>query len=179
MLLIFAAAWLLAGALGAAVMRRRGHDTFAWAVLFLAFGPLAISSDRHRPPEPQVPSHDGSCDLLIDFDGSAQQAEAVEAALKILGGRVTSVTVACTLDWEAATTVRGREAQQQATERLEAFAARLRAMTEAPVDTVVLYGRPKCTIPPFAAEHGYELILAGNQTTNGLPRAGAWLALVP
>ena len=52
-------AWLAVGALSVAVMRRRGHDAFAWAIPFLFLGPfalpVAISTDRHRPIEPARP----------------------------------------------------------------------------------------------------------------------------
>ena len=57
--LAIAAGWVATGAVAVALMRRRGHDAFSWAVLFLFLGPiavpLAISSDRHRPAEPPRP----------------------------------------------------------------------------------------------------------------------------
>lgn len=42
LILAIAVAWVVTGAIAVAVMVRRGHDTFAWTVLFLFLGPLAF-----------------------------------------------------------------------------------------------------------------------------------------
>ena len=92
--LVIAAGWLTIGAIAVAVMHRRGHDTFAWAVLFLCMGPLAIplavSSHRHRPPDPDSPSHPGRLDVLVADDGSPEAAAALKSALDLLGAQMTS-----------------------------------------------------------------------------------------
>lgn len=174
MLFFLAAAWITVGVIGVGVMRHRGHDTFAWALLFLVLGPLAvplaISSDRSRPPEPELPSHDGSLDVLVACNGSAEHAPAIQAALRLVAERITSVTVATVVDLEAPTTVRGRETQREADDCLGAIARALSPLTDAPVDTVILYGQPKDTLQRFAAEHGYELIIADEQVDTGLSR---------
>ena len=107
-------------------MRRRGHDPFAWAVPFLFLGPLAlpvaISSDRHRPVEPLRPLPPSGLDVLAFCDGSEDAAAALDTTLTVLGDRATSLTLAAVVDFEAATTVRGRETQREANDRLEVAA---------------------------------------------------------
>ena len=72
-----------------AITHRRDHDTFAWVWLFLFWGPLtlplAISADRHRPPEPDAPSHEGTLDVLVVHDGSPGADNALDAVLTHLG----------------------------------------------------------------------------------------------
>jgi len=165
---VFAAAgWLALGAVAVVVMRRRGHDTFAWAILFVFLGPLAlplaVSAERHPPPDPQHPVHGGEVDLLVAHDGSSHASAALDAALALLGRRVTSLTLAVVVDIEAPSTVRGRDALRDAQTRLDTLARDLADATPAPIDTVVLHGEPARTLERFAAEHEYELIVAGSR----------------
>lgn len=166
LLLLLAAGWFTIGALAVTAMRRRGHDTFAWAVLFAFLGPLAIplavSSDRHRPPEPDTPHHDGSLDVLVAHDGSREATAALDAAMDLLGPRLTSITLAAVVDLEATTTVRGRDTQRETQARLDALAREVGPRTDAPVDTTILFGEPTQALQQHATEHGYELIVAGN-----------------
>jgi MFS family permease len=159
-------AWLAAGAVAVAIMHRRGHDTFAWAWVFLALGPLAvplaISADRHRPPQPAAPSHDGVLDALVVHDGSTEAEAALQATLILLGRHLTSLTLAAVLDFEAPTTVRGQEAQREEQQRLHALARTVGLHAEAPIDTVVLLGEASHALQHFAGQHGYELIVAGS-----------------
>lgn len=161
-------AWLAVGAISVAVMHRRGHDTYAWAVPFLFLGPLALpvalSSDRHRPVEPARPLPPGGLDVLAFCDGSEDATVALDAALIVLGDRATSLTLAAVVDFEAATTVRGRETQREAQDRLDAAARQLEARTTSPVATVVLFGEPKHALQHYASANGYELIVAGSHT---------------
>ena len=165
MLWLIVAAWLAVGAASVAVMHRRGHDTFAWAVPFLFLGPLALpvamSSDRHRPVEPPRPLPRGGLDVLAHCDGSDDATAALDAALAMLGDRPTSQTLAAVVDFEAATTVRGRDTQREAQERLDAAARRLDARASFPVGTVVLFGEPRHALQHYAAENAYELIVTG------------------
>lgn len=163
--LALAAGWLAVGLVAVAVMRHRGHDTFAWAVLFLFLGPLAlplaVSSDRHPPPQPDAPTHDGRLDVLVAHDGSTEAAAALRAALDLLGTQVTSLTLAAVVDLEAASTVRGRDTQRETQARLDALARDI-AIVRTAVDTVILFGEPAHALQHFAAEHGYELIVAAS-----------------
>jgi hypothetical protein len=176
MLFLLIAAWLAIGAIAVGVMHRRGHDTFAWAVVFLFLGPLALpvalSADRHRPPEPGAPRHDGRFDVLVAHDGSADAGAATDAALELIGAQITSLTFAAVLDLEATSTVRGRDAQQQTQARLDALAQDAAAVTSAPVDTIILFGEPVQALQHFAVAHGYELIVAGGHLAGRSATAG-------
>lgn len=159
-------AWLVTGAVAVAILHRRGHDTFAWAWLFLIWGPLtlplAISADRHRPPQPAAPSHTGAFDALVVHDGSTEAEAALQATLALLGQHLTSLTLAAVLDFEATTTLRGQEAQREEQHRLDALARTVGLRARAPADTIVLFGEVSHALQHFAGEHGYELIIAGS-----------------
>lgn len=163
---IVAAAWVVIGAVAVVVMRRRGHDTFSWALTFLFFGPFAlpaaVSADRLRPPEAVTPSHDGGLDVLVAHHGSPEASAALDAALNLLGHHMTSLTLATVVDIEVETMVSGRETLHEAHERLDALARDVAAATAAPIDTVVLHGDPVHALENFAVEHGYELIVTGS-----------------
>ena len=167
-LLFIAAGWLGLGVVAVVVMHHRGHDTFAWAVLFIVLGPLAlplaVSSDRHRPPEPVSPTHPGRLDVLVADDGSSEAAAALESVLDLLGSEMTSLTVAAVVDLEAASTARGQETQRETQARLDALVGDIAVAIKAPVDTVILFGEPSHALQHFAADHGYELIVVGRRT---------------
>jgi nucleotide-binding universal stress UspA family protein len=171
--LLGVAAWLAIGAVAVAVMHRRGHDTFSWAILFVFLGPLAVplavSSERHLPAQPDWPDHEGTVDVLVVCDGSVDSARGLDAALDLLAGRLTSLTLAAVIDAEAATTVRGRTAQQEMESRLDAAALAARKRTSAPVDSVVLFGEPCRVLGEFAAAHGYELIVGPTRVARQAP----------
>lgn len=158
--------WLAIGAVSVAVMHRRGHDAFAWAVPFLFLGPLAVpvalSSDRHRPVEPARPLPPGDLDVLAFCDGSEDAAAGLDTALKVVGDRATSITLAAVVDFEAATTVRGRETQRGAQNRLDDVARQLGSRTSSAVATVVLFGEPKQALQHYASTNGFELIVTGS-----------------
>lgn len=159
--------WVVIGAVAVAVMRHRGHDWFAWAVPFLFLGPLAIplavSADRHRPTDPARPLPPGGLDVLVCHDGSPDADGALDTALELLGGRMTSLTLAAVVDFEASTTARGRDAQRDAQQRLDTVAGRVAASVTAPVATVILCGEPAHALQHFAVEQGYELIVTGSR----------------
>jgi nucleotide-binding universal stress UspA family protein len=164
-LIVAIGVWVALGLAAAWVMRRRGHDAFSWSILFLFLGPIAlpvaVSAERHRPPESDRPMQPGALDVLVAHDGSAAATAALEAALTIVGGDMTSITLAEVVDIEAATTIRGRETTAAAQSRLDAVAAPLASSTTVPVATVVLHGDPAHALAWFAAHHGYELIVVG------------------
>lgn len=160
-------AWLAIGVVAITVMRRRGHDTFAWAIPFLFLGPLAIpvaiTADRHRPVEPPRPLPPGGMDLLVAHDGTADSQAALDAALALLSTRMTSITLAAVVDIEASSTVRGRDTQREAQAKLDRLARDLSGRTAAPVATVILFGEPAHALQHYALENGYELIVAGSR----------------
>jgi nucleotide-binding universal stress UspA family protein len=169
--LAIVAAWAAFGALAVVFMRRRGHDAFAWAIVFFVLGPLALpmalSASRNPPVATESPVHPGELDVLAAHDGSPAASAALDAALELLGPQMTSLTLATVVDIEAATTVQGRENESEAEERLDAVAGQLAALPCGPVDTVVLYGDPARALVQFAAEHGYELIVVGGSGPGG------------
>jgi hypothetical protein len=164
--LAIAAGWLAIGAVAVAIMHRRGHDTFAWALVFMFLGPiavpLAISSDRHRPAEPPRPLPPGGLDVLVFHDGTPDAQAALDTALTFLGQQMTSMTVAAVVDLEAPSTVRGRDTQREAQARLDVLARELETVTSAPVATIILFGEPATALQHFAHDNGYELIVAGS-----------------
>jgi nucleotide-binding universal stress UspA family protein len=161
------ACWVAFGAVATVVMRRRGHDTFTWALLFLFLGPLgfAVASGRAaRPPLPVSASpRPGLLDVLVADDGSPNAEEALDAALAVLNGHATSFTVANVIDLDAAGTMRGVETEAEARRQLAAARARLQSRTEAEVDVVLLRGPAAKALEDFAESHGYELIVAGSR----------------
>ena len=163
--LAIAAGWVATGAVAVALMRRRGHDAFSWALLFLVLGPiavpLAISSDRHRPAEPPRPLPPGGLDVLVFHDGTPDVRAALEAALTLLGA-------ADDLDdagrgRRPRGSVHGARAGHAAGghERLDALARDVATVISAPLATVVLFGEPATALQHFALENGYEVIVAG------------------
>lgn len=170
-LIWFVIPWVALGAIAVTLMRRRGHDTFSWAILFLVLGPIAvpiaISSERHHPAEPPRPLPPGELDLLVFYDGTPDAHAALTAALGLVGARLTSVTLAAVVDLEAASTVRGRETQREAQEHLDAVERVVSTLTTAPVATVILFGEPVTALQHFAVEKEFELIVAGSHAANG------------
>lgn len=162
---VVTAAWVAIGALGVTLMRRRGHDTFAWAIVFMFLGPLgwpvALSADRQPAPQPDRPVHDGGLNVLVACDGSPHARAALDAAVELVGGNMTSLTLATVVDREAATTVRGRDTVADAERRLDELKTAVAPHVLVPIDTLVLYGEPASAIERFAVDHGYELIVAG------------------
>jgi len=154
--------WLLTGVVGVLILRHRGHDTYSWSILFLFLGPiaipLAIAADHDRPHATDERDRDGRFDVLVAHDGTDASATAVCSALELLDGTLTSVTLATVVDFEAASTVRGRETTVDSEQGLDAVASRLR-LSCGPADTVLLYGDPPTALAEFAAAHGYELIV--------------------
>jgi nucleotide-binding universal stress UspA family protein len=166
------AAWLALGAIAVLVMRRRGHDPYGWALLFLFLGPIvlpaAISADRSRPPEPPRPVPKGELDVLVAHDGSPAAADALDAALKLMGSQMTSVTLATVVDVETRTTVAGAETERRAQERLAVLAGGLQVLPSGGAGTVVLHGDPPHALAQYAAENGYELIVVGGSGPGGV-----------
>lgn len=159
-------AWVAFGAAATVVMRRRGHDPFAWGITFLFLGPLAfvvLPRRHHSAPVVSATARPGELDILVADDGSEHARNALELGLGLLGTNATSVTIATVVDVETATTLRGTETELTAETRLRTSCTRAGALTGAPVDTVILYGRPAAELEQFALDHGYELIVAGSR----------------
>lgn len=167
MLVALAVAWIAVGAVSVVVMHRRGHDVFSWSLLFLVPGPLAvplaISAERHIPPEPPCSDHEGRLDVLVAHDGSAEASAAVDTAVTMFGTGMTSLTLAAVVPMEATTTVQGRAVVDEAHAWLDEAARRMASAVDAPVDTVVLHGPPAEVLERFARDHAYEVIVVGSR----------------
>jgi nucleotide-binding universal stress UspA family protein len=166
-LIFVAMTWAIIGFIVAFVMRRRGHDFSVWLVLGVALGPLVVplaieraryhKAREYRPRASPTPPHVGF-DLLAGVDGSDEAFRAIDTALKLFGGRVSSVTVATILDFDSESSTSGLEAQTAAEEMLDEVADRLEYD---PVGTKVLFGRPAGALSEFARTSGMELIVVG------------------
>lgn len=173
-----AAVWLATAVVGAAVMRRRGHDGFCWTLVFAAFGPLAVplavSAERRRPVDVPPADHPGALDVLVAVDPAAEAEAnaAVDELIAVTGERPSSITLAAVVDYEAADTPRGREATDVARRSLEALASALRPRVSVPVDHVVLHGPPALALERFAADGGFELVVAGTHHRGTDPLGG-------
>lgn len=166
-LILVALAWAAIGVVVAFLMRRRGHDLFVWLVLGVALGPLVVplaieraryhSAAEHQSRGAPTPPHAGF-DLLAGVDGSPDSISAIDAAVSLFGGRVSSVTVATVVDYDAQDSVTGHEVQEEARKMLDEVAGKI---LYDPVDKMVLFGRPDKALAEFARTSGMELIVIG------------------
>jgi nucleotide-binding universal stress UspA family protein len=158
--IVFLVAWLVIGGATSVVMRRHGHDGFAWLVLGLVFGPFAPlfaieAWSRREPVDVVAPGADrrggGPVDVLVGVDGSAESAGVVRAAADLLGPRLGRLAVAVVVPHDA-----GAGSDVHAAERLRALdVGRPEARLE------VLHGRPAPTLLEHMAEGGYDLLAVG------------------
>ena len=166
-LILVALAWAAIGVVVAFLMRRRGHDLFVWLVLGVALGPLVVplaieraryhSAVEHQSRGAPTPPHAGF-DLLAGVDGSPDSVNAIDTAVSMFGGRVSSVTIATVLDYDAQDSVTGQEVQEEARKMLDEVSAKI---IYDPVDKMVLFGRPDKALAEFARTSGMEMIVIG------------------
>jgi len=167
--------WLVIGVTTAVVMGRRGHDPFAWLLLGMILGPLALppalAADRHpglvRPRRllAGTPGR-GRVSLLVGIDGSPQAAAALDAALLLLGPRLGRLTLAAVTDQDASVAHDqeearlGRELQHQA----DRASTQLRAAgVKATAELLLLRGRPAEALLEHAIAGGYGLLAVGTR----------------
>jgi nucleotide-binding universal stress UspA family protein len=162
MAVLILAGWLAIGTAAVLILRRKGHDTFSWAILFLFLGPLAvplaISAHRHQPQDATRQDHAGAFDVLIAHDGSPAADAALASAVELFGSQMTSLTLAAIVDIEAATTVSGHGTEHDTQARLDRLAGEL-ALPCGPIETVILHGDPAHVLSRCAVEEGYELVV--------------------
>jgi nucleotide-binding universal stress UspA family protein len=166
-LILVAMAWAVIGVVVAFLMRRRGHDLFVWLVLGVALGPLVVplaieraryhSATEHRSAEAPTPQHRGF-DIIAGVDGSEDSVNAIGSALALFGGRISSVTLATVVDFDARDSVTGHEVQEDARQMLDEVAGKI---AYDPVDTIVLFGRADQALAEFARTSGMELVVIG------------------
>jgi nucleotide-binding universal stress UspA family protein len=177
-LLLLMATFACIGFVLAVVMGRLGRSPFAWGLLGLVFGPiallLALVAARDEPSPARLVASGvpgaGPVDVLVGIDGSPESAAATTAALDLLGarmGRLTLVAVA-----EIDDSVAGRQEQARLRDELERQAEAVRAWLQerdalaqakqkvAP-ELQLMSGPPARTLDTIAAEDGYGLLVVG------------------
>jgi hypothetical protein len=109
----------------AIVMGRLGHSPFAWGVLGLLLGPIAlllalVAARDERSSSWLVAGGipgSGPVDVLVGIDGSPESAAATAAALDLLGGRVGRLTLVAVAEIDDS--VAGRQEQARLRGELE------------------------------------------------------------
>lgn len=165
LLAILAITWLVIGFTIAYIMRRRGHDFWVWLTLGAVLGPFAVPLAVERARYHLIeytsnarPIPDGPLDLLVGLDGSAESDAALDTAMRLLSGRVSSVTLVKVLDLDSGGEYTGSDAQSEAEALLKSAADRV---VSTPVSTRVLFGRPDRAMLEYAVEEGIEMIVVG------------------
>lgn len=162
----------------AIVMGRLGHSPFAWGVLGVVLGPIAlllalVAARTQRSWSRLVASGvpgSGPVDVLVGIDGSPESAAVTTAALDLLGGRVGRLTLVAVTEIDDS--VAGREEQARLRRELERQAEAvggwlrehpLSAQAEQAVmpQLVLRSGQPAATLDRIAAEDGYGLLVVG------------------
>ena len=163
-LAIIAATWITIGAGLSILMGRRGHDAYAWLVLGMFLGPialvLAVYTDRNPlPHDPRVLAQpargSGPVDVLVGSDGSAESRAAADAIVHLLGPRIGRFTVARVVPYFC-----GTDVQAVATEELRAEGARLEPRE---VGLELIEGAPHAALTDLAAAAGYDLLVVGTR----------------
>ena len=163
----------------AIVMGRLGYSPFAWGLLGLLLGPIAlllalVEVRKERPWWTRlVASGDpggGPVDVLVGIDGSPESAAATAAVLELLGGRMGRLTLVAVTDLDDS--YAGREERLRLQGELERQAEAVRAWLlerDGPVqakqavvpELKLMAGRPATTLDTIAAEDGYDLLVVG------------------
>jgi nucleotide-binding universal stress UspA family protein len=166
-LLLVALGWVLFGSVLAFAMARRGHAAFGWWVVGVVLGPLAIPSAlatirREEPGAPRVVesgrSAEGPVDVVVGIDGSPGSEAAASAVAELFGPRLGRLTLATVLDFEAATSTRTWQSEDQARAALADLSARV---ADIEPGSVLLSGSPADALGRLCAEEGYDLVAVG------------------
>lgn len=163
----------------AIVMGRLGRSPFAWGLLGLLLGPIAlllalVEVRNERPWWTRLVASgepgSGPVDVLVGIDGSPESAAATTAALELLGDRVGRLTLVAVT--EVDDSVAGREERARLRGELERQAEAVRAWQQDQRRTVkavrsvipelqLMSGPPARTLDTIAAEDGYGLLVVG------------------
>ena len=163
----------------ALVMGRLGHSPFAWGLLGLVLGPIAlllalVEVRSERPWWTRLVASgapgSGPVDVLVGIDGSPESAAATTAALELLGDRVGRLTLVAVTEVDDSTA--GHQERERLREELEGQAEAVRAWQHEQRRTVkavrpvipelqLMSGPPARTLDTIAAEDGYGLLVVG------------------
>jgi nucleotide-binding universal stress UspA family protein len=163
----------------AIVMGRLGYSPFAWGLLGLLLGPIAlllalVEVRNERPRWTRlVASGDpggGPVDVLVGIDGSPESAAATTAALELLGGRVGRLTLVAVTEIDDSYAGREERARLQGELERQAEAVRnwlrerdgpVQAKQTVVPELKLLAGQPATTLDTIAAADGYDLLVVG------------------
>lgn len=172
--ILLAVTWLVGGFVVAVFMKRAGRDFRLWLGLGVLLGPFAglfapasPSEARPGPSSAGYTYRSGDFDVLAGIDGSPESVTALRSAIQLLGDRISSLTLARVLDYEAAGSYSGMAAQAEACEELGRVSDEI---DYRPVDIELLYGAPGRSLAEFAGDQGIELIVIGARG-RGMTRA--------
>lgn len=93
---VLAGAWVVEALLLGYVMRRRGFDAYAWTLIGISLGPIAVGValfvEFHPPSrEPRLWREGrrgtGAIDVLVGIDGSPESSPAVDRVAALFGAR--------------------------------------------------------------------------------------------
>jgi nucleotide-binding universal stress UspA family protein len=167
--------WLAIGVVLSVLLGRRGHSAFAWFVIGLMLGPLAIpiavvawrrgedlDVEIVRPASSPAGEDGGGdrVDVLVGFDGSAESRAALHAAIDLFGARLGRLTLATAIPYDG-----GIDDERHARQALAVEADRLSWLDPG---IEVVHGRPGAALVAAAASGGYDLLSIG---TTGAGRA--------
>ena len=154
-LLILLAAWLATGLTLGVVMGRRGHGAFQWFFLGAVLGPLALplawSSIRDEGgasarPLAKAALGSGSIDLLVGVDGSAEAANALRVAIRVVGANLGRLMLASVVTFDEKS-VQARRDEERAGRLLETTA---NSVEDLDPGRVLLSGKPADALVGYA-----------------------------
>jgi nucleotide-binding universal stress UspA family protein len=173
------ATFLCIGFVLAVVMGRLGHSAFAWGLLGLVLGPIALllallSVRNGRPSWSRLVAGgypgSGPVDVLIGIDGSRDSAAAATAALDLLGDRVGRLALVAVTAIDDSVAGREERARLQAELERQAQALQIaqhgrrqsgRAEQTVTPALVMRSGQPSAVLDQMAVEDGYGLVVVG------------------
>lgn len=173
MVLVVIALWLLIGVAVAAVESRRGHWRKVW-VVGPVLGPFAVplavaARGSERSPFPRLVKAGGigrgSRDVLVALDGSEASIAAAHEAVTLLGSDLHTLTLATVLDFDADDPPEGAHWSDEVEARtaLATMARAIERKVGVEPSTVLLFGPPAVAIATYAADGGYDLVVAGRR----------------
>ena len=169
MLVALGLAWVTIGILTGLLMARRGHSWFTWTLLGAVLGPLVVplvfSELRHyRDADGRLVATGlpgiGSVDVLVGIDGSPQSLAALHAVTRVIGPRLSRLTLAAVMEHGYRTTPAGMEDEKRARAHLAAAASSVGIVT---AQTVLLQGQPADALSDYADLEGYAMMAIGSR----------------
>ena len=164
--------WLLTGLVLAFVLGRRGHDPFAWLILGMLLGPLAIflalysvehdERDVVEVVAPPLGHPQGQIDVLVGFDGSAGSRAAMSLADHLFGDRVDRLTLVNVVPFDTGH-IDDREARSKLLDEVQVPRG---------VGLEVVHGRPATAMQQLALRDRYDILVIGTSADDRVHALG-------